>query len=378
MNRRKVKKRTLDQTNLLDIIYTDLCNLSYFTSCPASILYLLGNCSEDFSRLFRLTYTYRNKGDHSDFGTLLHLAVIKNRIEIVKILLEKGADIKMRTNNNKSVMDLAIFSSYDDLAFSQKKYLIDFLVTQSPEIKAVHIAALICQNSISLKPSIEQMIHLTSDRQINKTVNISIPHQDNIESDNLPLTHVAAINSNLSAIKILIERKANFRRISEKYWLDIVYCGFLSFNFEFINKFLRFILPLGVNIDGNYIRKKEPVLHFAVRRYYNFDIIRLLLDHGADPNSIFDNRSPLYWTMNMECRKLLLDYGADPNMDTNPSWCALFHAHQAEDLLYLDYHVEFSKTKFDGTSYMHHQFQRNNRQTLLKIYQKIVDTIIKK
>ena len=79
-------------------------------------------------------------------------------------------------------------------------------------------------------------------------------------------------------------------------------------------------LLLDHDADPNYILKEhnETALHLAIAWKENIDIVEILLDRGADPNiQDIDNETALMNASEYgrtEMVKLLLDYGADPNI----------------------------------------------------------------
>ena len=87
------------------------------------------------------------------------------------------------------------------------------------------------------------------------------------------------------------------------------------------NKTLDIVkLLLDHDADPNYILKEhnETALHVAIAWKENIDIVKILLDYGADPNiPDIDNETALMNASEYgrtEMAKLLLDYGADPNI----------------------------------------------------------------
>ena len=87
------------------------------------------------------------------------------------------------------------------------------------------------------------------------------------------------------------------------------------------NKTLDIVkLLLDHDADPNYILKEhnETALHLAIAWKENIDIVEILLDRGADPNiQDIDNETALMNASEYgrtEMVKLLLDYGADPNI----------------------------------------------------------------
>jgi ankyrin repeat protein len=60
-------------------------------------------------------YHYNNKFDYNDSSTLLHAAAHKGHLNIVKNLVERGAKLTCRNNNNEDVLHFAIKSGNVDL-----------------------------------------------------------------------------------------------------------------------------------------------------------------------------------------------------------------------------------------------------------------------
>jgi len=82
-----------------------------------------------------------------------------------------------------------------------------------------------------------------------------------------------------------------------------------------LTEVVRIILETEKDLDINALggRANASALHAAVYRDH-YDVVKLLLEHGADPNlPNYSNESPLYWAhanANDEMEELLFRYGA--------------------------------------------------------------------
>lgn len=71
-------------------------------------------------------------------------------------------------------------------------------------------------------------------------------------------------------------------------------------------------------------------IHLAVRKN-DADLVRLLLEHGADPNLDFRGHTPLYYALcrpdvlKTDIARMLLEHGANPNVKVSGAF-SLFHA----------------------------------------------------
>ena len=89
------------------------------------------------------------------------------------------------------------------------------------------------------------------------------------------------------------------------------------------------------NESTNTYRESLAVALYNAVYYKNKEIIRVLLDHGADPNGGYNNISLLCTAVEdgeIEILKILLKYGADPDKISNYSGYALIKAAKKGDL----------------------------------------------
>ena len=77
-------------------------------------------------------------------------------------------------------------------------------------------------------------------------------------------------------------------------------------------KEVKFLISIGADVNGTRLCGGRPLISAIIG--HNNDVVKLLLDAGADPNNaVF---TPLRWAVfegNIEVIKMLLDSGADPN-----------------------------------------------------------------
>ncbi|MEL6926151.1 MAG: ankyrin repeat domain-containing protein, partial [Bacteroidota bacterium] len=94
-------------------------------------------------------------------------------------------------------------------------------------------------------------------------------------------------------------------------------------NTDFIAK----MIDSGKSVNARYSTRKYTLLHYAIKNN-QFEIVKLLLDKGADKEMVYDNQTPLMYAIKNQHTKiinLLIGKGASINALNDHRQSALFY-----------------------------------------------------
>ena len=150
------------------------------------IIFAKNNLSkEDFNSFIN---SRTNKGQ-----TPLHYASFVGDIKLIKLLIQNGADISIKTNNNFNMIHLAVMGNkVTSLYYFYKKYKIDISSNDSKNNTLLHLAAYFNSNKI-----FNYLLTV-------KKINVNSKNKDGFT----PL-HFAVVNQNISIIKKLLIKGAH-------------------------------------------------------------------------------------------------------------------------------------------------------------------------
>ena len=150
------------------------------------IIFAKNNLSkEDFNSFIN---SRTNKGQ-----TPLHYASFIGDIKLIKLLIQNGADISIKTNNNFNMIHLAVMGNkVTSLYYFYKKYKIDISSNDSKNNTLLHLAAYFNSNKI-----FNYLLTV-------KKINVNSKNKDGFT----PL-HFAVVNQNISIIKKLLIKGAH-------------------------------------------------------------------------------------------------------------------------------------------------------------------------
>jgi ankyrin repeat protein len=249
---------------------------------------------------------------------LIHAATKYNNLEVVRELLNRGAYIDSKTIFNESPLIIAINNNNVDI--------VNLLLERNVKIDGNVFYSVIKNNNIDLLRFILDKKDYdvnTKEGYFDTLLNYAIINNKpeivielirrgadvNLEKFGLsPLQH-SIDNNNLKILNILIDNNV-------KCTLNILYDSFKYHISSFI-LLLNRISSLNIDINMISITYDDTLLHMAIKKN-NIEIVKLLLEKGADPN--IKNRAeqtPLeiaIFNYNIEIVKLLLEKGADPNI----------------------------------------------------------------
>ena len=260
---------------------------------------------------------YTDDGDHQ---TAIVWAAGKGHFSIVKLLLERGANINAQDDNGWSALSEA---SYDGHA---------------------KVVELLLQKKASTLPSTGWVTETKHGNAVFWCVESAFnTYQQKIEIVKLLLQHNAEPEGeNDQKLDTLgIAKSRNYKEIVvmlEKFTKDRVkkkneYALLEAIKMRDIKKVEEY---LAKNVNPNLLLPNgESMLNRAVAMQH-LEIVRLLLEHGANPNTQNDlGTSALMQAVrgnNIAIVKLLLSSGANPNQEDTSGQNVLFYAVQSNDI----------------------------------------------
>jgi ankyrin repeat protein len=335
----------------------------------------IGFFSEINKRSFNNDYVH-------EIGSPMYSAITKGNIEVIKLLVEHGADIHKLDNHGYSTASLAIFHNQ----FEVLKYLIEngvdikengkSLLMSACTRKNIEIVKLLVENGseVNSNPAKdgETPLHVSCSsgyfeiveylvskgasiiakdmedfmpivwasrhgkikvfefllREFRKRIENTKVYQDEMEEirRNIDYSiHIAAANGNLKIIEFLIREGEDVNKPIE---------GFTAFQNGAMYghiELLKLLLANGSKIDEPGGRENETPLHLAARNHI-LKVITFLIKNGANVNSV-DRRlkTPLHVALHEKRYKIsekLLKHGADPNARTDEDKTPLYETIQ--------------------------------------------------
>ena len=228
--------------------------------------------------------------------TPLMLAASSRNFELVKLLVEWGADVKAKDESNCSVLFYAAEGGNCDVFRFLKQAGADIKVDDKKQQTLLHLAV----NAKMAKMLLD--------------MGLSVHAKD---IDGCTPLHYAAGRSDIKVIELLLEHGAHINMESYIFKKTALY---FAVRHHCTHEKIQLLLRHGSNITRPSMDKQTP-LHWAVERGCGYHIVKLLIDSGADVNAV-DVRgdTPLLLAAGMpdtNTTKLLVERGSKVNVRSN-------------------------------------------------------------
>lgn len=216
-------------------------------------------------------------------ATLLHVAPT---VEVAQYLLDQGADINALDVNSKPPIGYRFVHAVNQFLLEQGATVDDIIV-------ACEVGAL--EQVKTLLAANPQLFHTTTD-------------------DGATLLLRAALNGHTDVVRYLLTIDANVNYSAGAWGFAPIHAAALSGELEIV----RLLVEQGADINMQMDRANETALHCAVDTQKSA-IVRYLLEKDATVDALTkQGATPLYWATkrenNGEIVRLLLEHVADPNL----------------------------------------------------------------
>jgi len=223
--------------------------------------------------------------ENRDGYTPLQRSAKKGLVEVVKLLLEKGADIDKADEDGYTPLHKA--------AGSDQMEMVEFLLEKGADPSKKDNEGNTPRQHAAIRGHSDIVRVLTKEKKEQAI-------------------HSAALNDDLEAMKLLLEKGADVNQVNEYGLTPLIFATAPDVSEEMV----KLLLEKGADPNkGDY--KGRTSLHWAVEQNHMDNKIKLLLEAGADPNKANnDGVTPMFmvmeWARNKELAFVLLDYGANP------------------------------------------------------------------
>ncbi len=215
-------------------------------------------CRED---TIKITSDYFNSGgkltksDAQKCGTFLHTLIRKDNKEIVELLINHGADVNAKDDDDRTPLHNAVWA--------ENKEIVELLINHDADVNA------------------------KDDR------------------DYTPL-HSAVSRENKEVLKLLINHGADVNAKNKKGYTPLHY-AVLELHYAVLERnkeIAELLINHGADVNAKNQYEETP-LHYAVRRQ-NKEVVELLINHGADVNAKNrDGETPIHDAIDRENRVII-------------------------------------------------------------------------
>jgi len=235
-------------------------------------------------------------------GTPLHAAIHKKHLDLVVLLLERGAETEPRDRRDQTALYVASSRGYTEVVRS--------LIDRGADLNVE------CGDSDEWHSVKWTPLHVASNNGRLEVARLLLGHGTGVnyrDNRGKSALHIATRHASNDLVQLLLDHGANpyaLDNVGKTALHDASSDGWVTI--------VKSLLEYGVNVDAQSKLKRTPLYYAAMEGH--LEVIQLLLDHGADVNAQKEDR----WTAlhlgvlfgHVQVVEVLLKRGADPYAQT--------------------------------------------------------------
>lgn len=223
--------------------------------------------------------------------------------QMVQVLVDAGTDLYIKDKNGKTYLDI----------------LEETVKSHPKESKSVEI--LKANMGESKKYTFVQLVEYNyTDKALEMLRKGNVNGLDDFDGKGFTPLYYAVWNNNLVLVKELLDKGCDINRRQKNSEATVLSYSVEKMNFEMVQLLLKYKPDLTMKYTNRYFGFESNILLLCVNEYHSYNIVKLLLEAGADPNCIIEHTNPGLTIATYSCSggadnevvELIVEYGGNP------------------------------------------------------------------
>ena len=225
------------------------------------------------------------------------------RPKMVRVLVDAGTNLSIKNEDGKTCLDLC----EEGIKYDPK-------ILESIEIIKANMSG-------TKKYTFVQLVEYNyTDKALEMLSKGKVKELDEYDEKGFTSLYYAVMNKNQELVKELLDKGSDINKRQKNSDATVLRYAVEKLDLEMVKLLLKYKPDLTMKYKGKYWDSEANILMLCVSQDHSYDVVKVLLEAGADPNCVMENSNPGL-TIAADCCsgsaeddivELIVEYGGNP------------------------------------------------------------------